>query len=90
VLESEEIQRQVIREFKESRGNRGKMLQLTKILETDEVGHIRIDKAPEPEEIIWHHINTSRRSKRLRQLLGWIFTVLFMAAITGIFYLVIK
>jgi hypothetical protein len=49
-----------------------------------------MDTAPEPEEIIWKHINTPRSAKRVRQVLGWLFTILFMAAITGIFYLVIK
>jgi hypothetical protein len=60
VLESEEIQNQVIREFRENMDNRKKHLQLIEMLGTDKVGDITIDKAPEPEEIIWGNIYLPR------------------------------
>ena len=59
-------------------------------MESEDIENMRIEEAPEPEEIIWHHINTPRSTKRVRQLLGWLMTIVFMAAITGLFYLVIK
>ena len=67
-----------------------KKMQLINILGSDQATKVRIEDAPEPEEIIWHHINTQRSTKRVRFVLGWVFTFLFMAAITGLFYLVIK
>jgi hypothetical protein len=49
-----------------------------------------IMEAPEPNEIIWEHININRVSRWTRQLVGWILTVLLISIFTVIIYFLLQ
>lgn len=50
---------------------------------------MEIDEAPEPKEIIWENINFPQEKRIIKLLIGWGLTALFIAAVTGVFYVIL-
>lgn len=45
-------------------------------------------EAPEPNEIIWEHLDESDQDRKFLIFRGYIFTFLFLAVITVVFYFI--
>lgn len=50
---------------------------------------MEIEEAPQPKEIIWENINFPQEKRIVRLAIGWGLTALFIAAITGLFYVIL-
>jgi hypothetical protein len=47
---------------------------------------IKVNRAPEPKEIMWENINYPNEKRVIRLVVGWVLTVALIVVVTGIFY----
>jgi hypothetical protein len=47
---------------------------------------VKIEKAPEPKEIMWENINYPNEKRVARLIIGWVLTAGLIVVVTGIFY----
>jgi hypothetical protein len=50
--------------------------------------NIKIERAPEPKEIIWENINYPNGVRIARLAFGWLLTALLLGVVTAIFYFI--
>lgn len=51
--------------------------------------HLRVDEAPNPEEIIWENFNLPKKKRIIRVILGWILSIIVLVAVFVVFYFVL-
>ena len=89
-LESDPKKEQLITEFAQKMREKKGVEALRQLFDDEEADEMVIMEAPEPNEIIWEHININRSTRWIRQIIGWVLAVLLITVITVAIYFLLQ